>query len=81
MFKVNIETTVGKILISMALQSWASVYDDASLDQIVTPAARPAVEKIAERCLYDQTQILASVPSSLLLGFTFLSTPPWDVEP
>lgn len=81
LFKVNIETTVGKILISMALQSWSRVYDDANLDQIVTPAARPAVRRIAERCLYDQTQILASVPSSLLLGFTFLSTPPWEVEP
>ena len=81
LFKVNIETTVGKILISMALKSWSRVYDDASLDQIVTPAARPAVTRIAERCLYDPTQILASVPSSLLLGFTFLSTPPWETEP
>ena len=81
LFKVNIETTVGKILISMALQSWSRVYNDASLDQIVTPSARPAVKSIAERCLYDQTQILAAVPSSLLLGLTFLSTPPWEIEP
>jgi len=81
LFKVNIETTVGKILMAMALRSWTQVYGDASLDQIVTPPARPAVVRIAGRCLYDQTQILASVPSSLLLGFTFLSTPPWEAEP
>ena len=81
LFKVNIETNVGKILMSMALSSWSRVYDAASLDQIVTPAARPAVTRIAERCLYDQSQILASVPSSLLLGLTFISTPPWEVEP
>ncbi|MGH9250145.1 MAG: lipase family protein [Acidimicrobiales bacterium] len=81
LFEVNIQTTVGKILMSMALQSWARVYDDANLDQIVTPAARPAIARIAANCLYDPNQILASVPSSLLLGFTFISTPPWEVEP
>jgi uncharacterized membrane protein HdeD (DUF308 family)/pimeloyl-ACP methyl ester carboxylesterase len=81
LFAVNIKTTVGKILISMALQSWEDVYQDARLDQIVTPAARPAVAKIAEHCLYNQKQILASVPSSLVLGLTFLSNPPWTTEP
>ncbi len=49
LFAVNIETTVGRILIAMAMQSWASVYDDASLDQIVTPVARPLVGRIAEQ--------------------------------
>jgi uncharacterized membrane protein HdeD (DUF308 family)/alpha-beta hydrolase superfamily lysophospholipase len=78
---VNIRTTVGKVLISMALQSWEQVYHDARLDQIVTPAARPAVAKIADHCLYNQKQILASVPSSLLLSLTFLSNPPWETEP
>jgi pimeloyl-ACP methyl ester carboxylesterase len=81
LFEVNLETTVGKILISMALQSWAEVYDDASLDQIVTPAARPLVGRIAKNCLYTQRQILASVPASLALNLTFLHTPPWKTEP
>ncbi len=81
LFEVNIQTTVGKILMAMALQSWARVYDDADLGLIVTPAARPAISRIAANCLYDATQILASVPSSLLLGFTFITTPPWEVEP
>lgn len=81
LFKVNIKTTVGKILISMALQSWARVYDDASLDQIVSRGARPLVGRIAKNCLYTQRQILASVPGSLALNLTFLHTPPWNAEP
>jgi pimeloyl-ACP methyl ester carboxylesterase len=81
LFKVNIKTTVGKILISMALQSWARVYDDASLDQIVSRGARPLVGRIAKNCLYTQRQILASVPGSLALNLTFLHTPPWETEP
>ncbi len=81
LFEVNVKTTVGKILMAMAMQSWARVYDDASLDQIVTPASRSAIARIADHCLYDPAQILASVPSSLLLGFTFIATPPWQVEP
>jgi alpha-beta hydrolase superfamily lysophospholipase len=81
LFKVNIKTTVGKILISMALYSWAKVYDDASLDQIATPVARPLIARIAKNCLYTKQQILASVPGSLALKLTFLHTPPWETEP
>jgi uncharacterized membrane protein HdeD (DUF308 family) len=81
MFKVNIKTTVGKILIAMAMQSWESVYHDANLDQIVTPAARPILAKIARNCLYNQKQILASVPGALALGLSFTHTPPWATQP
>lgn len=81
LFEVNLKTTVGKVLISMALQSWARVYDDASLDQIATPVARPLVGRIARNCLYTRQQILASVPASLALNLTFLHTPPWESEP
>src|SRR5262249_29719052 len=81
LFKVNVKTTIGKVLIAMALRSWAIVYRDASLDQIVTPAARPIVRRLARPCLYDKKQILGTVPGSLALGLTFLHTPPWDTEP
>ena len=81
LFKVNIETQVGKILVAMAIDSWAQVYDDASLDQIVEPSARPIVSRIAKNCLYNQAQILSSAPAALALGLTFLSAPPWEVEP
>jgi uncharacterized membrane protein HdeD (DUF308 family)/pimeloyl-ACP methyl ester carboxylesterase len=81
MFKANLDSTVGKVLISMALQSWAQVYDDASLDQIVTPAARPIVRRLAKNCIFTTGQIIGSLPSSLALGITFLSNPPWETEP
>jgi pimeloyl-ACP methyl ester carboxylesterase len=81
LFAVNIETTVGRILIAMALQSWARVYGDARLDQIVTPVARPLVGRIARNCLYNPNQILASVPAALALDLTFLHTTPWETEP
>ena len=81
LFQVNIRTTVGKILISMALRSWARVYDDASLDQIVSRGARPLVGRIARNCLYTRRQIVSSVPGSLALSLRFLHTPPWKTEP
>ena len=80
LFAVNIKTNPGKILIAMALRSWAQVYG-ADLDQIVTRAAQPSVAAISRNCLYNQNQILASVPSALVLGLTFLRVPPWEVEP
>ena len=74
-------TAVGKILVSMAISSWARVYDDAELNQILTPAARPLVNRIAENCILNPAQILASVPAATALNVTFLSEPPWDTEP
>ena len=80
LFKVNIETTVGKILIAMAMQSWSRLYD-AELGDIVTPAARPIVGRIAENCLYSKLELLASVPGALALELTFVSKPPWEADP
>jgi uncharacterized membrane protein HdeD (DUF308 family)/fermentation-respiration switch protein FrsA (DUF1100 family) len=81
MFKANIKTTIGKVLISMALRSWEQVYDDAHLDQIVRPVARPIVARIARNCLYSKNQILGSIPGALALGLTFLHSPAWETEP
>jgi uncharacterized membrane protein HdeD (DUF308 family)/pimeloyl-ACP methyl ester carboxylesterase len=81
LFKVNVKTTIGRALIAMALQSWERVYHDAKLDRIVKPAARPLIAKIANRCLYGRRELLGTVPSSLLLGFTFLRGPAWNTEP
>ena len=79
--KTSEGTAVGNILVSMALASWARVYDDADLDQIVTPVARPLVNRIAKNCILSPAQILASVPAATALNVTFLSEPPWDTEP
>jgi hypothetical protein len=65
----------------MALRSWARVYDDASLDRIVSRGARPLVGRIARNCLYTRRQIVSSVPGSLALSLRFLHTPPWKTEP
>jgi uncharacterized membrane protein HdeD (DUF308 family)/pimeloyl-ACP methyl ester carboxylesterase len=81
LFEANIGTTVGKVLVSMALHSWAEVYDDADLNEVVAPAARPSVARIARHCLYSPREILASVPSALVLGLRFLSAPLWETEP
>ena len=81
MFKANLDSPVGKILIAMALQSWTEVYDAASLDQIVTVAARPIVGQLARTCLYSSLEIIGALPASLALGITFLSNPPWETEP
>jgi acetyl esterase/lipase len=81
LFAVNIETTVGRVLIAIAIHAWARVYDDASLDEIVRPLARPLVGRIAQNCLYNPKQILASVPAALALDLVFLRTPPWETEP
>ena len=68
------------MLIAMALQSWARVYD-ADLDQIITPTARPAVARIAENCLYGSLQLLGSYQRRWRCDLSFVSDPPWEVEP
>jgi fermentation-respiration switch protein FrsA (DUF1100 family) len=80
LFKTNLSTTVGRILIAMALSSWSAVYADPGLDRIVTPAARPAIASIASYCLYG-SQILGAAPSALASTLTFSSSPPWRTEP
>ncbi|HQZ33423.1 MAG TPA: lipase family protein [Ilumatobacteraceae bacterium] len=81
LFEQNIDSPVGKILISMALAAWADVYDAATLDQILTVTARPIVRKLARTCLYSELEVVGAFPASLTLGISFLSNPPWTTEP
>ena len=80
LFRFNLNTTAGKVLISMALDMWSKVYD-ANLRTILTTGARPLVTEIARNCLYGPEQLLASVRAALALNLSFLSAPPWEVEP
>ena len=80
LFKVNIKTTVGKVLIAMALSAWEGLYGEARLSKVLTPVARAAVATIVRRCLYGR-EILAGIPSALLLNLTFAHRPPWETEP
>jgi uncharacterized membrane protein HdeD (DUF308 family)/fermentation-respiration switch protein FrsA (DUF1100 family) len=75
LFKFNLATPIGKILVSMALQAWADVYH-LDLSQVVTPSARDAVKGIAQICITDTRQIISRVPDAVLLGVTFLRAPP-----
>jgi uncharacterized membrane protein HdeD (DUF308 family)/acetyl esterase/lipase len=81
LFKVNVETPVGKVLISMAIDSWAQVYDTADLDDVLTPEAQLVVDRVADICLYGSKQILSGIPGALMLGFSFLKAPVWETEP
>jgi uncharacterized membrane protein HdeD (DUF308 family)/pimeloyl-ACP methyl ester carboxylesterase len=80
LFKVNIKTTVGKVLIAMAMSAWEGLYGEARLAKVLTAVARPAVAAISRRCLYGR-EILAGIPSALLLNLTFAHRPPWGTEP
>lgn len=80
--KVNEKTTVGRVLISMALSSWSKIYAGAKLSQILKPAAIATVEGIAGACLYGR-QALATIPGAGLLGVHFFKHrhPPWRTQP
>jgi len=80
-FRASEGTTVGNILASMALSSWARVYPGAELGDIVTRGARPLITRIARLCIQNQRQILASIPAATALKLTFLDGSPWDKEP
>ena len=45
------DSAAGKALTSLAMVSWADVYDDVELGQVVRGPARPLVEDIASRCI------------------------------
>jgi uncharacterized membrane protein HdeD (DUF308 family)/alpha-beta hydrolase superfamily lysophospholipase len=83
LFKTKMEAPnpVGNLLISMAIASWARVHEDASLDQIVFPAAQSLVTAIADNCIQNPEQIQASIPAAMLLNMVFISNPPWETEP
>jgi uncharacterized membrane protein HdeD (DUF308 family)/pimeloyl-ACP methyl ester carboxylesterase len=78
LLEVNMKTLPGKALIAMLVKSWSDVYD-ISLNGVVLPSARPAIDKIAKYCLFKQ--FLAAVPSSLMLGVAFLGDSPAGTEP
>lgn len=80
LFKANVQTRIGRILIAMALRTWEQVYADARLERVLTPSGRQSVGRIAAYCLYGR-QFLRAVPDALILGMTFLSRPPWETEP
>jgi len=80
LFKVNPATTVGRILIALALYSWEHTYDDPRLQRIVEPSARAAIAGIAEQCLYG-SQILGDPAAALAVSLRLAHSPPWRSAP
>ncbi|CAN5479531.1 hypothetical protein BH23ACT3_BH23ACT3_03160 [soil metagenome] len=80
LFQENVGTTFGDVLAAYALASWRDFYG-IELDDIVADQALPVIERIADQCIQNETQMLAVVPEAELLTIQFLETPPWDVEP
>ncbi len=80
LFKVNVATTVGRVLIAMALSAWSQLYPGAALGQVVTPTAQGAIASVARYCLYGK-QALATIPGAALLGVSFVKRAPWEVQP
>jgi alpha-beta hydrolase superfamily lysophospholipase len=81
LFQGKIGTDFGNLLAAYALDSWAQVYPDLKLDQVVTAAARPIVRNTATYCIQNMTQALPAVLHAKVLKITFLSKQPWDIEP
>jgi acetyl esterase/lipase len=80
LFKVNVATTAGRVLIALALYSWEHVYDDPGIEQIVAPAARGAIAAIASQCLYG-SQILGGAAGADAVSLTLTHGPPWKRPP
>ena len=73
-------TSVGRVLIAMALDSWRQLYGAAALERALTPAAREAVTEIAGHCLYGREAIEA-IPASVVQELTLRHSPPWSHSP
>lgn len=81
LFKYNVDREHGRVLIAMALHQWAESFPDATLSDIVTPLAIRNVDQLSEVCLYGERGVVGALPNAALLELTFLSAPPWEVEP
>ncbi|WP_426570890.1 lipase family protein [Aquihabitans sp. McL0605] len=62
------DSTVGKVLSSLAIESWSHVYHDIDFDDIVRPAARPVARRIAGRCLTEPAAFLTILEGLSLRG-------------
>ncbi len=80
LFEENVGTTFGDVLAAYALASWRDFYD-IELEDIVDDQALPVIERIADRCLQNEAQMLSVVPEAELLKIRFLANPPWEIEP
>ncbi len=81
LFQRSIGKDFGNVLSAFAIDSWAQVYPALSLDQIVSPLARPLVRNAATYCIQNMTQALPAVLHARILKLVYLSKAPWETEP
>jgi alpha-beta hydrolase superfamily lysophospholipase len=81
---LDLPTLTGKVLGSMALESWSKVYPGVSLSQLMSSRTIPFVHDIAKRCLNIKSSALAAIPAAEVLKLTgsvgikpLLSRPAW----
>jgi uncharacterized membrane protein HdeD (DUF308 family) len=75
----NIESPVGRILVSFALSSWEQVYG-ASINGVVNRRAARLIPRIATRCITTANAFVA-LPDAIFLGSDFITKEPWNVNP
>jgi acetyl esterase/lipase len=80
LFRLKSEGTFGRVLAAYALDAWSRVYGH-NLETILTPIARPIVNRMVRLCLHNTTQGLALLPLTTILKVGYLKSPPWQTEP
>src|SRR5262249_21122697 len=79
--KANLSTLPGRIFIARPVDPWRKAFPTRPLAQWLRPAATPLVKEAAGTCPAKTLTLLASVPAAVALELTFVSKPPWEVEP
>jgi acetyl esterase/lipase len=74
LLEADLAHPAGRNLAAITLWSWARVFD-APIDQVVEPAAMPAIDRLAQACIESIGDILARRRLSRGLPADFLSVP------
>jgi alpha-beta hydrolase superfamily lysophospholipase len=84
LLSLDLPTIAGKVLGSMALESWSKVYPGVSLRQLMSARTIPLLEDIGRSCLQNKSSALAALPAAAMLRLTgslsatpLLSHPAW----
>jgi len=78
----DVDTLGGRLLLSMGLVAWSEVFDNAPLDTVLRPLARPVARGIAERCIETTAQSLAALPEvATARVLPFLAIDPTTTQP
>jgi acetyl esterase/lipase len=77
----DLNSTGGRNLTAMTVWAWSRVYD-APADTVVTPAAMPVVDRLAEECIESPFDIWARARTAAPLAQQFLIVKnPAEIEP